>query len=96
MEENDLEVADRKATEELEKTKEALEIAKDIAKTPEEASERDRLIEEVNELKKRLDETIGERDKFKRERDEANSNIREMANKEEEKSEFDELFGGDV
>ena len=91
-----LSVADKKATEELEETKVALEIAKDIAKTPEEAKERDKLIEKINELKKRLDMTIGERDRFKKERDEANENLMSMSvdNKKNEKDEFDELFGG--
>lgn len=96
MEDNALAVADRQATNELEQTETALEIAKDVAKTPEEATERDKLLEEIRDLKKRLDETVGERDKFKRERDEANANIRGLASndKENKTSQFDELLGG--
>lgn len=90
-------VADQKALEELAETQVALEIGKKVANTPEEAQEREELIQKIDELQKRLDETIGERDRYKKERDEANSNLRDMSGnkKEDEKSEFDELFGGD-
>ena len=59
--------------------------------------DKEELIQKIDELQKRLDETIGERDRYKKERDEANSNLRDMSGKkkEDEKSEFDELFGGD-
>lgn len=87
--------ADEQAMVELEQLETAVEIAKDIAPTPQEANERDKLLSEIARLKKQLDETTGERDRFKRERDEANNNLRSMSAKNEApKSEFDEIFGG--
>lgn len=86
--------ADQKAMVEIEQLETAVSIAKDIATTPEQAAERDKLLEEIRILKKQLDETTGERDRFKKERDEANNNLRMNANKETPKSEFDEIFGG--
>ena len=53
------------------------------------------MIEEIEDLKKRLDETIGERNRYKKERDEANENLRTMqVDKSNEKDDFDEMFGG--
>lgn len=86
--------ADQQAKVEVEQLETAVEIAKDIASTPEQAAERDKLLAEIRDLKKRLDETTGERDRFKKERDEANNTLRMNANKETPKSEFDEIFGG--
>lgn len=95
MADKDLSVADQKALEELAETQVALEIAKKESKTPEEKTERERLIEEIEDLKKRLDETIGERNRYKKERDEANENLRTMqVDKSNEKDDFDEMFGG--
>lgn len=55
-----------------------------------------KVVKSVEELEKEMATIIAERDKFKKERDEANSNLREMSTgkKEDKKSEFDELFGG--
>lgn len=88
--------ADEQAQNELGQAKTALEIAKDVATTPEQATERDKLIEQINKLQKQLDETTGERDTFKRERDEANASLREMstANKAKGDDDFDKIFGG--
>lgn len=87
--------ADQEAMVELKQLETAVEIAKDIAPTPEEASERDKLLEKIRSLEKELDETKGERDTFKRERDEANNNLRTMrGNTDEDKLEFDKIFGG--
>ena len=74
----------------------------DVEITEEKTKEEDKVEETVvksksiEELEKELVKVTAERDKYKRERDEANSNLRDMAGKNEEdkKSEFDEIFGG--
>lgn len=50
----------------------------------------------IAELKKQLEDVTAQRDKFKTERDQANENLINMTPKsqEEQKSEFDEIFGG--
>lgn len=70
------------------------EITEETVKTEEKVEEK--VVKSVDELEKEMATIIAERDKFKKERDEANSNLREMSTgkKEDEKSEFDELFGG--
>lgn len=86
-------IPDEKAMEELEEAKVALEIAKKQAPDESQASERDKLIEEIDDLKKRLDETVGERDQFKKERDEANEKIMSMSvDKETEEDKFEDLL----
>ena len=86
-------VPDDKAMEELEEAKVALEIAKKQAPDESQASERDKLIEEIDDLKKRLDETVGERDQFKKERDEANEKIMSMSvDKETDEDKFEDLL----
>lgn len=72
------------------------EITEETVKTEEKVEEKVVKSKSVEELEKEMAIIIAERDKFKKERDEANSNLREMSTgkKEDEKSEFDELFGG--
>ena len=49
----------------------------------------------IQELEKQISELTVERDKYKKERDEANANIRDMQEtKIKSKDEFDEYFGG--
>jgi len=72
------------------------EITEETVKTEEKVEEKVVKSKSIEELEKEMATIIAERDKFKKERDEANSNLREMSTgkKEDEKSEFDELFGG--
>ena len=86
-------IPDEKAMEELEEAKVALEIAKKQAPDESQANEREKLIEEIDDLKKRLDETVGERDKFKKERDEANEKIMSMSvDKDQDEDKFEDLL----
>lgn len=72
------------------------EITEETVKTEEKVEEKVVKSKSIEDLEKELETIIAERDQFKKERDEANSNLREMSTekKEDEKSEFDELFGG--
>lgn len=77
---------------------EKIEITEDVVKTEEKVEEIVvKPTKSIEELEKELASVVAERDKFKKERDEANSNLREMSTskKEDYKNEFDELFGGD-
>lgn len=77
---------------------EKIEITEDVVKTEEKVEEIVvKPTKSIEELEKELASVVAERDKFKKERDEANSNLREMSinKKEDYKNEFDELFGGD-
>lgn len=77
---------------------EKIEITEDVVKTEEKVEEIVvKTTKSIEELEKELASVVAERDKYKKERDEANSNLREMSTskKEDYKNEFDELFGGD-
>lgn len=68
----------------------------EVEEKPEEHASDVQTSVEIGNLKKQLEDMTAERDRYKKERDEANDTLRTLKEKpKEEKSAFDKIFGGE-